>query len=165
MTTEERLERLERDLAGERRRNRWLLTGAGLCLVAGLVWIVGTSKATAQAAKIVQDEIRARKFVLEDENGKTRAGLVAGIDGPALALFDENGKMRIGMAAFEFGPGLSLSDENGKMRILVAALKGMATMNLADENGKPRAKLSVPKEGPDLKLIDENGKVLWQAPP
>ncbi|MCX5649031.1 MAG: hypothetical protein NTX40_08040 [Planctomycetota bacterium] len=37
MTTEERLENLERELARAKRRNRWLLAGLGLCLGALVV--------------------------------------------------------------------------------------------------------------------------------
>ena len=39
MTTEERLENLERELARAKRRNRWLLAGLGLCLgILVVVW-------------------------------------------------------------------------------------------------------------------------------
>ena len=42
MTTEERLENLERELARAKRRNRWLLAGLGLCLGAlVVVWALG----------------------------------------------------------------------------------------------------------------------------
>lgn len=42
MTTEERLENLERELADTRRSNRWLLAGLGLCLGASIVvWALG----------------------------------------------------------------------------------------------------------------------------
>ena len=42
MTTEERLENLERELARAKRSNRWLLAGLGLCLGASLVvWALG----------------------------------------------------------------------------------------------------------------------------
>jgi hypothetical protein len=37
-------------------------------------------------------EIRAKRFILEDENGKVLAALVVDKDGPGLRLWDENGK-------------------------------------------------------------------------
>jgi hypothetical protein len=44
MTTEERLEKLERELARAKRRNRWLLAGLSLCLGAlVVVWALGSN--------------------------------------------------------------------------------------------------------------------------
>ena len=37
MTTEERLEKLEKELRRANRRNRWLLVAFGLCIVIGVI--------------------------------------------------------------------------------------------------------------------------------
>ena len=59
MTTEERLEKLEQELARAKRRNRWLLAGAVLCLgIVALAWAFGPVKALAQAGKPVADKDR-----------------------------------------------------------------------------------------------------------
>jgi hypothetical protein len=50
MTTEERFENLERELARAKRRNRWLLAIVALAVVGlGLAWILPKTTATAQA--------------------------------------------------------------------------------------------------------------------
>jgi hypothetical protein len=95
MTIEERLENMERELGRLKRRNRWLL-GAILLVVGGLI-IPAVFETTAFRARAevagTAKEIRAKKIVLEDENGKANIGLIVTKDGPGLALFDENGKV------------------------------------------------------------------------
>ena len=95
MGTEERLEKLERELLAEKRRNRWLLAVVGLGVVGvALAWTLATTTATAQAqgANTGPKVIRANQFILEDETGKTRARLGVDQDGPGLTLIDETGK-------------------------------------------------------------------------
>lgn len=94
MTTEKRLEKLEKELGLAKRRNRWLLGGVGLVLgMFALAWAtIGTAgKAQAQATGPAKKVIRANEFVVEDENGKPRAGLsvLKGVAG--LALVDGKG--------------------------------------------------------------------------
>ena len=117
MTTDERLEMLARELARAKRRTRWVLLTAILAAGAfGVAWGFGRERLAAQAASGVAKEVRANKFVVVDENGKTRAVLVAGKDGVGLALNDENGKVRAELPVFKDGPALSLKDEKGKTR-------------------------------------------------
>jgi NAD(P)-dependent dehydrogenase (short-subunit alcohol dehydrogenase family) len=88
MDTEERLEKLERELLAEKRRTRWVLAAVGLGVVGvALVWILVTTTSTAQAqgANIGPKEIRATQFILEDENEKLRAGL-AGLQPSPLTM-------------------------------------------------------------------------------
>ena len=87
MTIEERLEALERELENTKLHVRRLWVGLGLAvLVCALVW---GFTATTGAAK----GIRANRFIVVDENGKTRVALSATEDGPKLKLFDDNGKV------------------------------------------------------------------------
>ena len=67
MTTEERLEKLER-------KYRRLLIGGG-CLVVLLMGAMISGAAFPQDE--VNDEVRARKFIMVDKNGKVRATLTA----------------------------------------------------------------------------------------
>jgi hypothetical protein len=167
MDTEERLEKLERELLAEKRRNRWLLVAVGLGVVGVcLVWTLATITATAQAqgANIGPKVIRANQFILKDENGKTRAVLSVSKEGPALVLFDETGKPRAGLDAGKDGPGLVLADETGKFRAMLAVDKDGPRLVLFDEIGKRRAGLAVNKDGPGLALFDETGKVIWSQP-
>jgi len=148
---------------------------------------IDLARAVALAgARAGGNEIRANRFVLEDENGKVRAVLDVVKDVPRLSLFDENGKERAVLGVTALGAGLSLFDENGKGRAAlgvgadgpllsffdengktragldVTALG--AGLNLADENGNVRAALGVVKDGPRLGLIDAAGKEVWSAP-
>jgi hypothetical protein len=49
MDTEERLEKLERELLAEKRRNRWVLAVVGLGVVGVLAWTLATTTPTTQA--------------------------------------------------------------------------------------------------------------------
>ncbi|MGB2866765.1 MAG: hypothetical protein WBC05_25765 [Sedimentisphaerales bacterium] len=141
MTTDERMEKMEGQLARVRWFNRCLIA----CIVLSLGgWFIlksfGPETAWAQfGAKV----IRAGSFILEDENGKARAGLSVLKTGPALQLYDENGKARASLSVLKTGPGLLLFDENGKNRVMQAV----------DD-----------KDGPMLALFDKNGKPIWSVP-
>jgi len=95
MTTEERLEMLERELARTKKRTRWLLAGTILVLVGGIVLCgksAGTSEAQAQPAGGAVKEVRANEFIVVDENGKTRAAMGVMKGGPALDFYDTEDK-------------------------------------------------------------------------
>jgi hypothetical protein len=165
MTTEERLEKLERELSRAKRHNRRVLIGAAVCLGMIFAWTffaqpgrLGTAHAETPTTTPAQNEIRARSFILEDENGKERAALVGSKDGASLEMLDENGKVRAKMSVDKDGSMLLLSDENGKLRAGLSAHKFGAGLVLYDENGKYRAMLGTGKDGPSLSLTDEKGK-------
>jgi len=162
MTTEERLENLERELASANRRNRWLLAVVGLAVI-GLVlastWTKTTAIAQAQGAGAVPKVVRANEFILEEENGKTRATLKVDKDGPKLALFDENGMSSASLGVGKDAALLRLYGENGKSCVILCVLKDAPILALQDENGKDRAMLSVNKdEGTGLHLFDKKGQ-------
>lgn len=117
MTTEERLEKLERELAASKRRNRrlWIVLVAilGGCALAW-TFTKGIGTAWAQAEAKGEKVIRANRFVLEDGQGRERGKLEMTVDGPALRLSDEKGNTRAVLSIFENEPGLKLWDEKGK---------------------------------------------------
>jgi hypothetical protein len=95
MNVEERMEHLEKELSRANRRNRRLEAGAILCFgLAVTVWILRPQTLLAQPAANAMKEVRANRFVLEDERGTIRAGLVSSKDGPTLGLTDEKGTLR-----------------------------------------------------------------------
>jgi len=115
MTIEERLEKIEKELAEARRRNRWLLTIMGLVVVGiGLAWIL-TKTTAAATATTAPKVIRANDFIVENANGKTRAELSVDKDGPRLGLLDEKGKPRAELGIDKDKSGLKLGDANGKV--------------------------------------------------
>jgi len=161
MDTEERLEKLERELCMEKRRNRWLLAAVGLGVMGvAFAWALTTITPTAQAqgANIGPKVIRAHEFILEDENGKPRATLGVDKDEAGLVLRDETGKIRAVLGVSTDGPGLILNDETGNTRVGLVVRKDGPWLSLLDETGRPRAGLNVNKDGPRLALGDETGK-------
>jgi len=145
MTTEERLAKVERELAETKaqaacakRRTRWLLAALGLGLgVLALVWVSAASEPRAEAQGAAGGRtVRANKFVLEDENGKARAILTVDEDGPRLSLLDDAGKPRAALGVTADGPMLALLDANGKVRAGLAVVKGRSGLALYDEAEK-----------------------------
>ena len=78
MTTEERLEKMEKKVKSN---NRILLA---VVLLAVLTITAGTAHR--------KDVIEARSFNVVDENGKTRIALFTDKDVPKLVMTDENGQ-------------------------------------------------------------------------
>jgi hypothetical protein len=187
MTIEERLASLERELARAKRRNRWLLAAVGLAVaICAIAWAVmgGAQAVHAEGVAEGKKVIRANAFILEDDNGKPRAALLAGKDGPALTMFDAGrksgavldvtadgpglalfaaGKPRAGLRVGEDGPTLSLRDQNGVPLALFSVSKEGTALNLYD-GSKSRVMLMALKDGPTLILSDEIRKVIWKAP-
>ena len=180
MTTEERLENVERELVEAKaqatrakRRNRWLL--AAVTLAAGvfaLVWIVAGAANRAQAqGGGVSPVIRAGRFELVDGNGRTCAVLSTFGGGARLAL----GENRAVLAVGKGGGGLVLCDEKGLPRAALDVEKDGPALRLLDANLNTRASLGVMvTRTPDGKTITHpesslilsgpDGKVKWQAP-
>ena len=165
MTTEERLEVLENELARAKRGNRrLLLAGAGIMLGILALFLANrsiTSIAQGQERAVEKTVIRANEFILLDEQGRERGKLAAYKDGPRLDLFDETGKLRAALIAHKGGPGLWLYDENDKLRVGLAAYKGGPTLGLYDAAGKVRAELNTDKNAPTL----EGNAPLGDHPP
>jgi hypothetical protein len=180
MTIEERVEKVEMELARAKRHNRLLLAGVLLGVV---LLALG---ATTPGAASREDVVKARKFMLVDVNDKTRAllavdekGVMLGLldengkprvcltvdkEGPQLTLRDENNKPRAALLLFDIGSGLTLDDGNGETCVMLHAGKDEALLSLYDKNGKGLLTVDK-KDGPKMRLADENGKVVWQAPP
>jgi len=152
MTTEERLTTLEQELAATRRRFRWLLVGLALGLG---VWVFVRAGGRT---------VRANMFILEDENGQTRAMLSVTAGRPGLDLYDEKDRLRAILSVVKDGPMLSLINENGEARASLGVLAPGSGLGLFDEAGEIRAGMYVAKEGPSLALRDAAGKMIWSAP-
>ena len=87
LTLEQRMEKLEKELALSRRRFRYLLAGViALALAAIICWKPMETRATGEPT-----EIRAKSFLLIDDKGGMRGAWLVASDGPELDLFDENG--------------------------------------------------------------------------
>jgi hypothetical protein len=160
MTTEERLEKLEKELAGAKRRSRVMLIAAAMAVA--VVFLLGAG------GEAVPKVIQAEKFELVDSTGRGRAALEMTQAGePGLVLGDEKGKIRTGLIMGEAGrPSLGLFDDNGIPRIILHLDdSGEPTLSLSDENGKVRAGMCLGESGePGLGLYDQEGKTIWSKP-
>jgi len=182
MTIEERLEKLEQELAAAQRRIHWILGGGILLILVCLICLY-----VVMNGKIHVNTICAKMLIVEDEKGEGSACLAGGKYGPSLLMYDdnyecrldigvldfggphvylldENGKTRAELSSAKDGPRLNLYDEKGKNRATMVMLKVGSVLALADENGKTRAELSASKIGPKLTLFDENQKGIWGTP-
>ena len=126
MTTDERMKKMEGQLARVRWFNRCLI----VCIVLSLgVWFIwksfGPKQVWAQSSGKV---IRANAFFLEDENGKDGASLVMTDDGPMLGLLDENGQPRILLSMMKGGPCLMLTDKSGKGDVTLNVRNGRSSL-------------------------------------
>jgi hypothetical protein len=132
----------------ERERRAWRI-GVG-AVVAGL-FLAG-----ATASPGVVDEVRARRIVVVDAQGETRAHLGVLPEGsPALALFDAQGRARATLGVLPDGrPGLTLADAQGTERAILGATE-LKTIRTGVVERRPKS---------SLVLFDANGTVLWRAP-
>ena len=115
-------------------------------LVLSILWL-GWAIKTSQPAKAqngVADEIRAKAFVLVDDDGNIRAGMTAFEDTADIAFFNAQGKVRalLGVLA-NGGVSLVFSDPRGHIRTVLGA---------------------TPDAGPRLYFMDEEGHKLFSAP-
>jgi hypothetical protein len=165
MTIEDRLEKMERELGRVKRRNRWLL--GAILLVAGGLAVPAVLETTAFRARAqvagTAKEIRANKFVLEDENGKARGILTMGGEGPALILNDGSERARATLSIYKEGPGLALYDENSAGCVMLDVFNEGAKLRMFDQKGMPRLRLLAGKAGPALQLVDETGNLRFVA--
>jgi hypothetical protein len=186
MTTDESIEKLERQLGRAKRRNRWLLAGLGLALGASvLVGPLGPTMAGSPAggvaapADVAADAARERSGI--DTGTVTPEGKYIG---PRVRTPEERAaageyvhpevlhRYRLEQAKKQAeltvvnevrAKRFVLADDAGKTRAALQMVATGAELDLYDAAGKQRAALSADKLGARLALLDENGKVIWTA--
>jgi hypothetical protein len=169
MTTEQRLEKLER-------QNRWMRRiGAVAVAVAAAVFLIGQGK-----EKKLPD-LEVRSLIIKDKKGTARAQLTTRDNGePFLMFWGKAGEVRtfLGMRGLFFsdkaanrvalglrsdGAGetafLTLFGRDGTQRVkLLTAPNGPAFLALGDKGG-PRAHFLLAAGVPQLTFLDKNRKV------
>ena len=162
MTTEERLEALERKTEEQRRglsvakrRNKYLLIGL---VILAIAWAFTSTTETVQA-QAGGNIIQAEGFELVDSQGHVRAMLSLIDNEPRLTLFSENGTLFVSLGGLNGEPGqaLALCDENGMPRIALQVRDSEPELILQDENGMIRAGLVIYNGEPQLSLFGEDG--------
>lgn len=157
----------------EREGRWWRALAVGSVALVALAFLVGAS-----GAKNVQEEVRAKRFVVVDSDGESRGVLHLSEYGSLrLDLYDVKDVLRASLYLGKQGsPALNMFDEKGNMRASLGVRSdGKATLGLYDVEGL-RAVLGYTKleamgsgktgERPvsSLVLFDENGNVVWRAP-
>lgn len=179
MTVEERLEKVEKELARAKRRGRWLLAVTGLCTLFVLTVILELAGTPVSAHWWGNKTIWANQFILENRAGKVTAKLENTQGGPQLILNDPSGDalaiLQVGyqdavlalsngthpgiaLKMRREGPTLTLFDDFARSRVTIDVTKEGPKIYLLDEEEKPRISQIVFKDGPVLSLIDENGR-------
>ena len=173
MTTEERLEKLEKELADMKERIR----SKSFELV--------DDKGKLRALLGVSTINNTCVFGLCDKNGKVRIRLTVDESGPELVLYDELDNVRAGLGVDKSKTSLAFGDEQGKLRVTLGIVEKRPALMLMDENGKTRVTLFASDLGsflelygikeessvgmsiiidPKLTLKNEKGKQIWSAP-
>ena len=158
-----RLERLERELAW------WRRAGIAALACAGLLGAVAATVSTNP------DEVKTRRLVITDGDGRTRAvftvddrdnGTTADltvIPGQSAALSVTRAGAQAQLAATGDNGQLSVGTR-GQRGWLLAAPSG-SSLGLGDASPKPQVSLATsPTLAPSLQLSDRNGNVVWKAP-
>jgi len=124
VTTEERLKKLEKELAEGRRLTGWMLGALGLSLGA---WVaIGAFKpgtARAQPARAALKEVRANRFIVMNDKGEATAMLFASDDTVGLSITSQKDKIRALFGIGKDGCGVYLYDEKGEARARLAVDK------------------------------------------
>ncbi len=131
-----RLDRLER-------QNR-LLKRTGvvvLLLIAALLFWGETRRNDVQAAPGLSNNraLQGDKFMLQDDHGNNRAGLVMGKEGPALMFYDDHGKERAGLELSRNATALRFLGPTGKVQAGLSVETGGVAIGYYDETGRVHA--------------------------
>lgn len=133
----DRLEKLER-------HNRWLRRAlATVVVVAGLGLVAGADT----GAKKQGDPAN---LVLRDAQGKERAALVMGTDGPVLRFLDAQGKARGGISLLPGGMALRLVDAGGKLQSGISLQPNGVAIVSYDKNGQLQSGVDALREDTGL---------------
>jgi hypothetical protein len=117
-----------------------------------------TPRAPVPVSRLVEEQVRARQFILVDGNDKERASLVAdGAGSVFLVLFDRNEKSRANLSVSPDGPSLIFYDPDGKPRTVLGSTTLVAS-HVNEKGVMERAPAS------SIVLFDRNGKLLFRQP-
>jgi hypothetical protein len=123
------LETRVRNLEGRVNRYRLTIALLGLALLA-VVCIA------AEAPKGVTDELRTKKLVIVDEQGKQVVLLASGKFGGVLRLMDAPGQTLVIAGASETGGRLMVADNMGSELVKINADEGGGQMVLLNKKGQ-----------------------------
>jgi len=150
MTNEERMERIEKELKQARKINHGLFA---LMIGALAIVALGAAKETEKT-----EELRARKFILEDAGGRERGVFAVKDQGVEFNLLGTDKKPQVSLYADDSGQGLRLADATGRERVELRAEGNSARLFLSDADGKEHVQLETRNDQPGLVMVDANGR-------
>ena len=115
----------------ERRLNRYRLAASLLGAA-----VVGLAGIAANAPEKVANELKARKIVVVDEQGKEAAHLTAGPHGGVLNIHNRSGLAVVLLGASEKGGQVTVADSQGAHCVTVIGEEAGGQINLTDQKGQ-----------------------------
>ena len=110
------------------------------------------------------DEIRAKTFIVADDNGIQRAFLGVNDEGPKLELHNENENRCALLAVNENSTILNLTDQYIKSGVQLRVGNDEPGLIMYDKNKTVFNIDFVGENSPSLSLKYEDGSIIWQAP-
>ncbi len=159
---------------------RWRTRFTGSLVLALAVTLVMGQEAAQKPTEPLQNEVRAKRFVLVDDDGDCRASLgfipgrkvhgrsVPGFESAVLSLFAKSNKTAITLMVMHDGrPAMMLNGKDGKSRIMARLLPdGNPAVWFMDDDKKDRLKLSLEADGrPSILFKDKDGRETNSLPP
>lgn len=145
-------------------RRRGLMNGLLLIGLAGSLALSGAiifDPALVRGLTEIGSEVRARRYILEDDQGNLRGQWqIDEVGTVRLSIHDATGRARMNLAVLADGaPGISFADEADRRRIVLGLLPdGTATLVFADGSSVPRAILGTSSKGSaNLIFADQAG--------
>ncbi|MGH7133000.1 MAG: hypothetical protein ACREJO_13755 [Phycisphaerales bacterium] len=185
----ERVEKLERELARSQRSNR-LWKCAMLVVVAGTGLAIASGVGRGQPE---QRELTVGTLIVDDGSGRGRVTVRNEKDGPTITMFDSKMKSRLVLGAGTEKASLTFVGEGDKPRVVLDGTAAGSWLRFCDTEGDARlslgrdtglAKLTfaykgekqaelrafqnepfkgtkLPGPNPSIMLYDENGRMKW----
>jgi hypothetical protein len=123
----------------ERRMQRYRVTTTVLG-----VGLVGLLCVAADAPKATSDEIRTRKLVVVDEQGKEMAHMSSSKNGGIVRILNHAGYTVFNVGATESGGRLILADDNGNAWVKVNVEEVGGQVSISDKKGQKHVLTATP---------------------
>jgi hypothetical protein len=169
---EDRLEKMGKELGRLRRHNHWLLGMILLfvgILAVPLIFDVTAFRLGAQRVAVAK-EIRARRIVVEDDEGNERISLNVFKDLSNLIMNDGSKIQRVTLTASKYlGSTLRLAEENFRPGVMQAGVHLGVTihgpkLSLVDQNHRTETWVSGIRGGAGLGIVGSDGNLVWRTP-
>lgn len=157
MNLEDRIYSLEEKCRKMERKNRQLIIVFMIFgfMALSIIWPTGTAVAQQEAR-----EIRANRFVLEDDKGHARGWMAMTDDGPVITFWSDKGAPAFGLSVTNDNRrAISFYDASGTARMVLSSDDSGSTLSFHDGQGVARAGLKLEELVSSMFLSDDGGEV------